>query len=220
MPPKAPINLKKSPHAKVLIDKERIQSSQTLDYLSKNELENSADLEAITPKCYSEDQHENFHKHSKTYELNCSIQKAWDAYITIPPEISWSGRRLIFSFAYDTSPKNISYAHDSYDGMKENQLIFIVIKIFFGLFKLAVTHYVSEVLPDQKKVKLCYVDGGKSWGSQFIRFEKISEDRTIIVHETYYRSDSKFRDEKLYPWLHERIIDQFHKNVKKYLASK
>jgi hypothetical protein len=203
----------------IQIDRSKVYSTHTLEYLNKNELYNSSDLDKMSPKCYIEADDESFYRHSKTYHLNHNIDKIWDAYVNIPPKIAWSGSKLSFSFAYDTPIRNFTYTNDTYHGMKENQLVFIVIKLLFGLFKLAVTHFVSEISSEDKKVKLCYVEGGKSWGSQMINFERVSENETRIIHTTRYKSDSKFRDEKIYPFIHELIINQFHKNVKKYLEA-
>jgi hypothetical protein len=203
----------------VEINRSKVLSSHTLDYLSKNKLRNSLDLDCLSPKCYKESDNGDFYTHSKTYHLNHSIEKVWDAYLNIPPKEAWSGSKLAFSFAYDPPKRNFTYTEDKSNGMRENQLVFIVIKLLFGIFKLAVTHFVSSVSKKDKKVKLCYVEGGKASGSQMINFEKISENETQIVHITRYKSDSKFRDEKLYPIIHEMIINAFHKNVKKYLEA-
>ncbi|AWV98124.1 hypothetical protein [Arcticibacterium luteifluviistationis] len=205
--------------SETLINRSKINSEETINYLKDRNLETFADLEGLNSMCYIEAIHKDYYLHSKSYDLDFDIETTWNGYMNVPPSISWSGSKLSFSFAYDKQPRNISYEGDKYDGLKDDQLIFIVIKLLFGLFKLAVTHYVSKVSPEEKMVKLCYVDGGKSSGSQYIRFEKIDENRTRVIHDTRYKSDSKFRDEKLYPILHEMIISQFHNNVKKYLTS-
>jgi hypothetical protein len=204
----------------ISIDKERVDSSYTLDYLNQHGLNNSNDLDAMNPLCYSEGSEEDFHLHSKTYYLDHSLEDSWGAYLKIPPKLAWTGSKLAFSFTYDSPDKAFTYANDKYDGMKEHQLVFIVIKLFFGLFKLAVTHYVSKISIEDKKVKLCYVEGGKSIGSQMINFERVSDNKTRIINITRYKSDSNFRDKVLYPPIHEMIINQFHANVKKYLDAK
>jgi hypothetical protein len=203
--------------ALVEIDRSKILSSHSLEYLNKHKLRNSLDLDCLSPKCYNETDNGHFYTHSKTYLINYNIEKVWGAYLNIPPKLAWSGSKLAFSFTYDPPKRNFTYADDKYTGMKDNQLVFIVIKLLFGVFKLAVTHFVSKVSEKDKKVKLCYVEGGKASGSQMINFESVSENETRIIHVTKYKSDSKFRDEKLYPIIHEMIINAFHKNVKKYM---
>jgi hypothetical protein len=202
----------------LIINTERIKATQTIDYLRIHSLNTAKDLDSVLPLCHSEGG--DFHLHRKAYESNHSFKDTWEAYNNIPPEKAWSGNNLMFSFAYDTIPGKISYSKDIYEGMKENQLIFIVIKLVFGIFRLAVTHFVHTISEDEKKVKLCYVKGGKSSGSQYIYFEELSANKTKIIHHTYYKSESNFRDKWLYPPIHEMIINQFHTNVKNYLAAK
>ena len=66
-------------------------------------------------------------------------------------------------------------------------------------------------------MKFCYVEGGKAAGSQMIKLVSKGPNTTEVIHDTYYKSGSKFRDEKLYPIVHERIINEFHRNVKNFL---
>jgi hypothetical protein len=200
-----------------IINHKRISSEKTIDYLIKNKLNNIADLEEILPVCYLESINQDFYLHTKTYFFDQNIEKVWNAYLNIPPKICWSGPHLNFSFSYDVEKQKISYQDDDYEGLKTNQLIFIEIRFLFGLIKLAVTHQVNKVSKEEYLIKLCYVKGGKSSGSQMIRFEQ-SGSGTLVKHETYYKSDSKFRDEKLYPFIHEQIINLFHKNVKDFLG--
>ncbi|MFT5885456.1 MAG: hypothetical protein ACI9IP_001916 [Arcticibacterium sp.] len=212
---KSAVGIKK---ADVIIDTERIKATQTIDYLQTHSLNTAKDLDKVLPICHTE--YGDFHLHQKAYEFNYSLKDTWEAYKNIPPKTAWSGSNLMFSFTYDSQPGKISYSEDHYEGMKENQLVFIVIKLLFGFFKLAVTHFVHTISEDEKKVKLCYVEGGKSSGSQYLYFEKLAADKTKVIHHTYYKSESNFRDKWLYPPLHGMIISQFHNNVKKYLAAK
>jgi hypothetical protein len=202
-----------------LINLQRIKSEHTLEYLHKNRLKNSDDLSKIVPVCYLEGVTKDFHSIIKTYDFQNPVDQVWDAYVNVPPSVAWSGRRIGFSFAYNPAGEEFHYEDDVYRGLSDNQLIFIVIKICFGLIKIAVTHHVNRVDHQSKIIKLCYVEGGKSAGSQILRFEPTGPDSSKVIHETYYKSESDFRDKNLYPMLHMRIINQLHKNMKKYLRN-
>lgn len=201
-----------------LINLNRIKSEETRDYLLRNRLKDTSDLSNILPICYLEGITNDFHSHIKSYDFPFDVEKVWDAYVNIPPIIAWGGRRIGFSFAYNPSSGVFHYEDDAYKGLREGQLIFIVIKVFFGLFKMAVTHQVNKIDEETKTIKLCYVEGGKSAGSQILRFEDLGNNHTRVIHETYYKSASDFRDRKLYPLLHERIINQLHRNILRYLS--
>ena len=204
--------------SKLAINLKKISSLKTLKYLQEHSLKTVNDLKKIMPVCYTEDHPEGFHKHSKSYDLDFPVQKVWNTYLTIPPAESWKGEQIKFSFSFDKDTEDIAYIEDKYQGLKSNQLIFIEIKLLWGLIKLAVTHFVKKVDETKKTIKLCYVEGGKSAGSQIIQFIELANNKTRVIHDTHYKSDSDFRDKRLYPILHEQIIDQFHKNVFQYMA--
>jgi hypothetical protein len=199
------------------INTEKIKSKKTLDYLIKHNIGCIHTLAQIVPTCYIESQSKGFLKHSKTYFFDFDLETVWNGYLTIPPQVCWSGRKLGFSFSFDGDKKKISYENDVYEGLKANQFIFIEIRMFFGWLKLGVTHHVNQILAGEKKIKLCYVEGGKASGSQILHFFK-SENGTEVRHDTFYRSDSAFRDKVIYPFVHGSIINQFHENIKRYLA--
>lgn len=202
-----------------IINHELIASLKTKAYLKQNKLLKASDLKLIIPTCYTEENAENFHLHQKKYIVNHAIDKVWKAYNEIPPALAWSGRRIKFSFCFNSINEEISYLNDEYTGLEEGQLIFLEIKVGLGLVKLAVTHQVNNINHAAYSMKFCYVQGGKAAGSQLLQLVKLGDNQTEVVHNTYYKSDSDFRDKKLYPIVHERIINEFHKNVFKYLES-
>jgi hypothetical protein len=57
--------------------------------------------------------------------------------------------------------------------------------------------------------------GGASAGSQIIALRETSDGFTEVSHKTFYKSNSNFRDTRIYPGLHTRAISEFHLNVKK-----
>lgn len=201
------------------IDHSLINSLKTKDYLTLNSLKNTGDLKGIIPLCYIENESEDFLLHQAEYIAPASLEKVWKAYIEIPPADAWSGRRVQFSFSYDRTSDSISYLDDEYKGLFEGQLIFLEIKIAKGLLKLAVTHQVNQINEAEKSLKLCYVEGGKASGSQLIKLVENGPHSTKVIHDTYFKSDSKFRDKVLYPFVHGRIVGEFHKNVLKYLKN-
>ncbi|SOE20343.1 hypothetical protein SAMN06298216_0838 [Spirosomataceae bacterium TFI 002] len=202
---------------KTLIDHGLIKSLKTKSYLRLHNLKNTSDLKLIIPTCYTQDKEKEFNLHQKSYLVNYPIDQVWDAYLNIPPSKAWSGKKIQFSFSFDFDKDQISYTKDKYEGLRVGQLIFLEIKLAFGLVKLAVTHQVNEISEAKKSMKFCYVEGGKASGSQMLSLVKKGENQTEVVHNTYYKSDSKFRDKRLYPTIHESIINEFHRNVFNFL---
>ena len=108
---------------------------------------------------------------------------------------------------------------DPYEGMEKGQVIILNLRLFGGLFNLAVAHEVMEVNDEEHSLKLCYMKGGASEGSQHISLKETPEGFTEVFHHTYYKSGSNFRDTRVYPPLHTRAISEFHNNVKRRAES-
>jgi hypothetical protein len=45
----------------------------------------------------------------------------------------------------------------------------------------------------------------------------IGDERIEIIHVSYYKSDSHFRDKWIYPFFHRIIIKDFHRNMRRLL---
>ena len=54
-----------------------------------------------------------------------------------------------------------------------------------------------------------------SHGRQRIYFLEDNKE-TIVLHTSNFKSDNKFRDKHLYPKFREKLIDEFHRNIKEY----
>ena len=104
--------------------------------------------------------------------------------------------------------------------MQKGQIIILNLNLFWGLLNIAVAHEVTEVNEQKRLIKLCYMKGGASEGSQWITLNETKEGYTEVSHQTLYKSKSNFRDTKLYPALHTKAITEFHLNVKRKAESK
>jgi hypothetical protein len=62
------------------------------------------------------------------------------------------------------------------------------------------------------------LQNGASTGTQLIQL-KAKGENTEVIHETWYRSGSLFRDKVLYPGFHEKGLTEFHVNVKRKVES-
>lgn len=181
-------------------------------------MRNKEDLRNVLPLCYTKETEKEFRRHYKAYLMPFPAMQVWNAYIKVHPKDAWKGRRVNFSFLYNRDENSIAYAQDKCPDLAEGQLIFLEIKMARGLLKLAVTHQVNQINTEERRLKMCYVEGGKSRGSQIIQIEETGPNSCKVHHETYYKSDSDFRDKVLYPFFHTRIIDEFHKNMQSFLV--
>lgn len=107
------------------------------------------------------------------------------------------------------------YPGDSYPGIEAGQIIFLNLNLLGSFVQLAVGHEITAVNENDRTIKICYLQNGASTGTQLIQLKRSNENQTEVVHETWYRSGSAFRDKVLYPRFHEKGLTEFHKNVKR-----
>jgi len=191
----------------------KIKQKKIRSLMLKNDLHQSYDFEHLQEVCTLTEEKETYSRHTKTFYVHDSIENVWKTYCTISPKQSWCGKMVSFGTLFNSSSKPLIYANDPYEGLKVGQILFIQLKLFKGLYKLAVAHKVTGIDAEKKLIQICYLKNGASAGSQYIKMRTLENGYTEIVHETFYRSKSKFRDARIYPKIHEKVISEFHENV-------
>jgi hypothetical protein len=119
-----------------------------------------------------------------------------------------------FGLMYSRSQHKIMYPGDPYHGIEAGQIIFLNLNLFANAIHLAVGHEITGVNEAEKTIKICYLQNGASTGTQLIQLKARGKDQTEVIHETWYRSGSVFRDKVLYPGFHAKGLTEFHNNVK------
>lgn len=198
------------------IDFKLIKQKKIKKSIKKEKLIYTADFEQIKSKCLcEEDMKYNIHK--KSYLFNFDIKKVWDAYLSIPPKKAWNDKIVSFGLLYESNEHLLHYVNEQMPPANVGQLVFINLHLLKGFINVAVAHRIMEINEVDKLIRTCYVESGVSKGTQFVRFYDLGNNQTKVEHITYYRSDSKFRDKHLYPFLHEKVITEFHQNINHYL---
>ena len=154
-----------------------------------------------------------FLNHEEVYQVPFPPEKVWNHYMTANPSKVWNGKMLSFGLMVSKNDGEIMYLGDEYSEAKVGQVFYITINVFGGIIKVPVSHEIIAVVPEKRYFELSYVEGGKSWGKQRISFFQTGEGNTRIVHTTYYKSDSNFRDRYIYPFFHTKVIGEYHQNM-------
>lgn len=194
------------------INLERITQPKVEKFLNKCKLSCADDLNGIQPLC-SIKSDSSFKFVTKSFIVDAPLELVWQGYQKINPEKAWSGNKASFGFLYNKNKKEISYHRDEFRGMELGQMIFINLHLLGGWFNIAVGHEVTEINNENQYIRLCYLENGASQGSQFIYFKDAGNGQTEIIHDTYYKSKSEFRDRRLYPVLHDMYIKEYHDNM-------
>lgn len=200
-------------------DLARIQQKKVKEYVALNRLHQPAGFSALKTACYDPRINESYHIHQETFVVRKPVAQVWHAYKSINPKEAWNGAMVSFGLQFARSSNTLSYVNDRYTGMEVGQVIVLHLRLLLGLLNIAVAHEVVEVNEAEKLIKLCYMEGGASEGSQWINLRETADGFTEVFHKTLYKSNSPFRDKWLYPRLHTKAIGEFHENVKRKAES-
>ena len=123
-----------------------------------------------------------------------------------------------FGFMYSKpDDQYIYHADDTFTEIAKGQVYLINLNIIKGI-QIAVAHEVDEVNDEEKMIRLCYLNTGKTAGSQWIQMEVAGSSKTNIIHKTRYQGTSFIRDRLLYPYFHQKAITQFHQKMSELIV--
>lgn len=196
------------------MDLEKIKQKRVREFINNNGLTQGG-FSKLQPVCYKPEDADSYRKHFQSFLIKKNIEVVWNTYTTIHPKEAWNGEMVSFGLQYSLKNNIISYLDEPCAGMENGQIIILNLSILWGVLTIAVAHEIAEVNKSEWLIKLCYMKGGASEGSQWITLKETPEGFTEVSHLTLYKSDSKFRDTVLYPKLHTKAISEFHKNVKR-----
>jgi hypothetical protein len=162
----------------------------------------------------------SYRKKEMTFFLKGGMQDIWQGYVSANPSNSWDGRKTSYGLLLLKFPSNIYYFQDPIKGVDTGQVYFLNLKIMLGLCNIPVAFEIITLDAENKIIEFSYIEGNKSIGVQQVKFIDLGEDHTEIVHTSYYKSDSQFRDRWMYPFFHKKIINDFHRNMRKLLNLK
>lgn len=193
------------------IDFSRVPQKSIKDFLLSQRLDQIEDLVSL---CYIPDK-EPYSKHQRHYVINAGIETAWDAYMHLHPTQLWESNMISFGLMYSRSEDSILYRDSEFKRLEVGQIYFINLKIIGTALQIPVMHEMNQVDHENKVIRTCYLKGGKSEGSQWIRLTSIDENTTLAEHETFYKGTSLIRERYFYPYFHTKAINQFHGNIQK-----
>ena len=197
------------------VDFKKVQQKTVKKFIANFGLHKPTGFTEMRPECYDPARESSYHVHRKTFLIRNNVDSVWNAYTTIHPKEAWCGTMVSFGLQYSRKKNSINYLNDDYSGMEKGQIIILNLRFLWGSFNIAVAHEVSEVNEQNRTIKLCYMRGGASEGSQIITLRETKDGHTEVSHKTFYKSNSNFRDTRLYPRLHTKAITEFHLNVKR-----
>lgn len=198
------------------VDFTLIKQKKIKKIIRKEHLQSVEDFTQVKSRCLCEEDTE-INEHKKSYIVQFPLDVVWDAYLTTPPKNAWSAKLVSLGMLFQGDRSSFYYRNQLMPAAEVGQLVFINLHLLNGFFNVAVAHKIMEINDEKHLIRTCYVESGASAGTQFIRFYALGDNQTRVEHTTLYKSKSKFRDKYLYPFLHEKVITEFHSNISHYL---
>jgi hypothetical protein len=199
-----PINLKEIPQKKVR------------RYIEKRSINKMDDFSAIHSSWNNNTDESAFNINEKIFNLKYKLSKVWGCYTHADPLTNWSGRKIRFGLLISKPSNSVTYrSNPSPTEIDTGQVYFLNLRIIKGLVNVPVAFEITRIDYSTQLIEFSYLDNNKSQGRQTIQFFNNPDGNTMIVHRSYFKSDSRFRDQILYPYFHKRFINEFHRNMKK-----
>lgn len=211
----APSSMHSSSFSHAAIDLAKVRQKQVRKFLNNFGLHSTSGFTRMQAAGYCPLDGTTYHKHHKKFIVRQRPDLVWDAYMKIHPRDAWTGNMVSFGLQYCTKLNRVMYLHDECAGIQEGQIIILNLRLLWGALNIAVAHQIAEVNHRDMMFKLCYMVGGASAGSQWISLRPTVDGNTEVSHDTFYKSNSNFRDTKLYPALHTKAITEFHESVRR-----
>lgn len=188
-----------------------IKQLQTSAYQGFSELEISVNSSTST---------DDFMHYTKEYKVKQDVEEVWYNYAFSSQTEVWDISKISFGMIYCRSSESIIYANEMLNGLEEGSIYCLNLKILGGIYNLPVAFEITNIDPENKTIEFSYLKGGKSSGKQWIRLEETADGYTNIIHQTLVKSDSNFRDKYLYPYFHNKLINEFHLNMRRIITAR
>ncbi len=196
------------------VDLDKVLQKRKKKFIKNNYLKGVISFTDLFPKCYEEKDSSEYTVQNNIYFVEENINTVWSQYKNIGLEQSYGGQLVKFGFLYSKSKNKLVYLKDEeYSGLQEGQILFIRLDLLKGFKKLVVAYEVTKVDDKNKIIQFCYMNNGISEGSQQIMLSETDTGNTKITHRTFFKSKSKFRDRRIYPGFHTRVVSELHQNL-------
>jgi len=201
------------------IDFDKVTQKKVRNFLIEEENNGIDLLTDIEPTMQTNSDTEGYRTHSKEYFLKDSLINIWRHYIDTNPGDSWDGRKVSFGMLFSKKDNVIVYHDDHVSQLDTGQVIFLNLKLMGGIANIAAAFEFITIDEAKRIIEFSYVDGNITKGKQRMEFTETAKGYTRILHTSFYKSSSSFRDRVLYPFFHDKVSNEFHRNMKKLYFS-
>jgi hypothetical protein len=197
------------------IDLHEVQQRKVREYIFLRSFDKLDDFSSIHASWKQNIDEYDFNITEETFYLKEKLPIVWEFYRHTNPIRMWNGRSYRFGLLICKCSKSIVYANNSsFPDIDTGQVYFLNLRLIKGLFNVPVAFEIINIDKEGKIMEFSYIDNNKSLGKQTLEFTEDGNNRTRIVHRSYFRSESRLRDDLFYPYFHHKFIEEFHRNMR------
>ena len=180
-------------------------------------LKKHPEIDKFEASCQSFNDCEGYYYVDRKYELDYSPEQIFSTLCEATPQELWEGKAA-FQLSYVPENDQLFTLLDDAPMVQEDMIIALNLKVL-GLTSIPVVFKVLTVDHEENHLEFSYVQENKNHGIQSVRIYK-TETGSVVHHESRYFSGKKFRDKKLYPWIHHKLTDGFYENLETLIEAK
>jgi hypothetical protein len=200
------------------VDLDRIEQKKVRNLIKQQQNKNISSFSELEVSVGLTDDIAGFYHYEKEYIVKEHIDFVWDSYQLSSQSDIWDLNKISFAMLYSKASGSVTYVNQDCGGLETGQIIYLNLRILNGFYNLPVAFKIVNVNQAKKVIELSYLQGGKARGKQIMRLESTDEGFTRIVHQSMVKSKSKMRDKYLYPYFHNKLINEFHANMRRQIA--
>jgi hypothetical protein len=201
------------------VDLKEVPQKKIRKYIHARAIDQMHDFSAIHASWRKGINESDFHVIEKKLYLKKKLSVVWESYRNANLPRSWNKHYIRLGLLISKKSNSVTYPGNStFPAVDTGQVYFLNLRLLKGLFNVPTAFEIINIDPKKQIMEFSYLDDNKSRGKQTIQFFDNGDGRTRIIHRSYFKSDSWFRDALLYPYFHKKIIAGFHRNMRQLVC--
>lgn len=200
------------------IDLEKIPLKKVRDYIEEREIDHLKEFSLLLASCEKETIEPGLYFCQQEFYIGHRFSEVWSGYRGIDPLKAWNRKSLRFGIMISKHTNGVTYPDsESPVRVETGQVYFLNLRILWGLIKVPVAFEIINIDRGRRLVEYSYIDNNKARGKHILEFHDDGKGGTSIIHRSYFKSESSFRDRYLYPVFHKKFVREFHRNMREMI---
>lgn len=200
---------------------EEITHRKIRKYIVELEIDQMNEFSSIKASWKKDTDESDFNVEREIFYLDYELSDVWDCYRHADPVRILDGQSVRMGLLISKCSNTVIYNNNSiFPGLDTGQVYFLNLRLMKGLFNVPVAFEIINIDNVRQRVEISYIEHNKSIGKQTIEFFDNGDGHTRILHSSFFKSGSLFRDNFLYPVFHKKFVKEFHRNMKHFFTDR